>query len=227
MLRVLTIALLCSAPVTAEAQTVPVGTRIRVTTAATVSTPGVVTMNGNEPRRVKPGTRIAGTLASLDRDRLVIVAAGRQLLIPREAIAVIELSSTSRSRRERATLGAMIGAASGAGFVLGMRAGCKGDCFSVAPTAALAAAMFGGIGAMLGAVERERWTAIPLAQMLYHGGHCVMRRDTAPGLEPSRSHEEHERDLTVFVDLRVFVKKGGNHHPEKRADRGQGPRPKV
>ena len=149
MLRVCisAIALFCCGSVAAQEPPIPAGRRIRVTTASAVVVPGVLTMNRNELRTQlpilasdrhsvtldtgangpltvqKPGTRTAGTLASFDHEALVLVAEGRPMLIPRDAIAVIELSSASRSRRERAARGAMIGAAGGAGLMLGMRAG--------------------------------------------------------------------------------------------------------
>jgi hypothetical protein len=116
---------------------------------------------------------LIGTIVSQDQTTLELQVADQQdpIVVPRDAITKMEMSTGRRSRGHGAWIGALAGGASGAIAVLATPEkpcdpGALFGCLRII-SKGQAAAMLGGLGAGLGALigmaipPGEKWTAVP------------------------------------------------------------------
>jgi hypothetical protein len=179
-------------PAAAQTPKLPIGARVRMTTASVVELAGVarieavnmtgsivatdentVTVRGTAGQPVvlpRPSRKVIGALAGGDeRGVMVKRDGGTVILVPRSAIARLERSTGKASRRKSALLGFLIGAGGGAGigFLIGRSCNDTGllACF-LEPAASLLAGVIlgGGGGALIGALSSrpDRWEVVPV-----------------------------------------------------------------
>ena len=126
---------------------------------------------------VKPGDRVrimapsvsrapfAGTLVTLQTDSLVVQGGANTW---RLSLASVERVELSRGRKSNVLLGAGIGLLVGAGIGAMIGSGCDTELFATkGECIALGAGVFGGAGALVGAISgaltrTERWAEVPL-----------------------------------------------------------------
>ncbi|MDH3497541.1 MAG: hypothetical protein OER21_12335 [Gemmatimonadota bacterium] len=154
-----------------ERSLLPLGVRIRVTTA----TPDT-TARARGPTR----TRFVGTLADLRADAVVLdVDPHDRRVVPFGTLRELEVSRGRQSRTGRgALIGLAAGAAAGVTTVLALCAG--GECessggnftgFGALVVGAAGALAGTGIGALVGALIRtERWEGVSLDGVRLYGG---------------------------------------------------------
>ena len=115
------------------------------------------------------GRRLVGTLTTLDDGALTLLTPHRTdaVVVRREGITRVEVSTGRQSRARGALLGAAIGA--GAGAVIGVAGGLatsgEGEkTYGAVASGAISAFLLGSIGAGVGLVvpPAERWNELPL-----------------------------------------------------------------
>ena len=194
-------ALMLASPVLADADDAPTltaGATLRIKAPKTLDIPGVLTATegkvtwtavsvpGDESRLAarldgsseliavpQPGESLRARLISVDPAGLVVTLerSGERVMIPREAIARLEVSRGPASRPKRALLGAAIGLGVGLALAGVTSAGCEGwDC-STSTVVLFGTPLLGLAGGVAGLVSPgERWQTFPRDQSLTRSG---------------------------------------------------------
>ena len=142
----------------------------------------LVTIASQELPPLKPGDRIrataptfspgplVGTVVAFEAESLMVQGGTRTWRLSRASLTGLDVS---QGRRSHAGLGAGIGLLVGAGVGALIGSGCdviEGPVSSEAGCIAIGAAVFGGAGALVGAVtgalvRTERWAEVPLDRL--------------------------------------------------------------
>jgi hypothetical protein len=177
-----------------EAPTLATGATLRIKAPKTLEIPGLlsaaegkvtwtaVSVPGDKSRLAarldgspeliavpQPGESLRARLISVDPAGLVVTLerSGERVMIPREAIARLEVSRGPASRPKRALLGAAIGLGVGLALAGVTSAGCEGWGCSTSTAALFGTPLLGLAGGVGGLISPgERWQTFPRDQPL-------------------------------------------------------------